>query len=333
MLRAAFSPSSYFVHYVSGSLYLLVLALATGYAAVLLVGRSLDRHLVDGAGGFTRDDGVAGGEAVVLAAGPLFALFGGRADGDADTKRHNRAVHVSCVLKRWDGPLDGAVRSGTEYTTVGPYQTLIDALDAAPCDRLFVTAWVDEDEHEDVTFGEFRRLARVQARFLSRNGIVAGDRVVILMPQGVAAMTVFVGAMMLGAVPAFLAYPNFKVEPSKYSLGLAGVTANLAARAVVIDEEFPDELLGHVELRDGSAAATRKAHRAHRRRRSACVRDPLRRPGIHTAFRRYYRAAERRGAHASCGAHPGPPSRPRVADRRLQPIGSIAGFPSITTWD
>ncbi len=135
---------------------------------------------------------------------------------------------------------------------MGPYQTLIDALDAAPCDRLFVTAWVDEDEHEDVTFGEFRRRARAQARFLSQNGIVAGDRVIILMPQGVAAMTVFVGAMMLGAVPAFLAYPNFKVEPSKYSSGLAGVTANLAARAVVIDEEFPDELLGHVDLRGGS---------------------------------------------------------------------------------
>jgi alginate O-acetyltransferase complex protein AlgI len=45
MLLAAFSPSGYFVHYVSGSLYLLVLALATGYAAVLFVGRSLDRNL------------------------------------------------------------------------------------------------------------------------------------------------------------------------------------------------------------------------------------------------------------------------------------------------
>ena len=56
--------------------------------------------------------------------------------------------------------------------------------------------------------------------------------VVIIMPQSVAAMTTFIGAMMLGAVPAFLAYPNFKVEPSKYRSGLAGVTANLNAKAV-----------------------------------------------------------------------------------------------------
>jgi acyl-CoA synthetase (AMP-forming)/AMP-acid ligase II len=54
--------------------------------------------------------------------------------------------------------------------------------------------------------------------------------------------------MMLGAVPAFLAYPNFKVEPAKYRSGLAGVTANLTAKAVVIDESFPDEMLECVAL-------------------------------------------------------------------------------------
>jgi acyl-CoA synthetase (AMP-forming)/AMP-acid ligase II len=76
--------------------------------------------------------------------------------------------------------------------------------------------------------------------------------VVIIMPQGIPAMTSFVGAMMLGAVPTFLAYPNFKIEPSKYRSGLAGVTANLKAKAIVIDEEFPDEMLGHVSLDEGT---------------------------------------------------------------------------------
>ncbi len=44
MLSSVGSPSSYGVHYLSGSLYWLVLALAVGYAAVLLVGESLNRH-------------------------------------------------------------------------------------------------------------------------------------------------------------------------------------------------------------------------------------------------------------------------------------------------
>jgi len=128
------------------------------------------------------------------------------------------------------------------------YRNLIEALEAAPSERPFVTAWVNEDEQETVTFAEFRRRARLQAGVLRANGVTGGDRVIIIMPQGILAMTVFIGAMMLDAVPALIAYPNDKVEPSKYRFGVAGVTANLNAKVVVIDEEFPDEILGHVSL-------------------------------------------------------------------------------------
>lgn len=128
------------------------------------------------------------------------------------------------------------------------FRNLIHALDAAPAERPFIIAWTDEDESETVTFGEFRRRARVQAELLREHGLTAGDRVVIILPQGIPAMTSFVGAMMLGAIPAFLAYPNFKVEPSKYGSGVAGVTANLRAKAVVVDEEFPDDMLAHVSF-------------------------------------------------------------------------------------
>jgi fatty-acyl-CoA synthase len=130
------------------------------------------------------------------------------------------------------------------------FRNLIEALSAAPSDRPFVTLWIDEDEHETVTFGEFRQRACAQASALRDESVVAGDRVVIVMPQSISAMTTFVGAMMLGAIPAFLAYPNFKIEPAKYRSGLAGVTANLNAKVVVIDDEFPDDLLGHVSLHD-----------------------------------------------------------------------------------
>jgi len=132
------------------------------------------------------------------------------------------------------------------------YLNLIDALNAAPGERPFITHWISEDEQETVTFGEFRDRARIQAEAIRAKGVNRGDRVVIIMPQGIPAMTAFAGAMMLGAVPAFLAYPNYKVEPAKYRLGLAGVTANLRAKLVVIDEEFPDDMLGHVSLGDDS---------------------------------------------------------------------------------
>jgi acyl-CoA synthetase (AMP-forming)/AMP-acid ligase II len=136
---------------------------------------------------------------------------------------------------------------------VAQYRNLIEALNAAPGDRPFVTAWVNEDEQETVTFAEFRRRGRLQAGRLQAHGMNLGDRVIIIMPQGIAAMTVFVGAMMLGAVPALIAYPNDKIEPSKYRSGVAGVTANLRARLVVIDQEFPDEMLGHVSLSEDTS--------------------------------------------------------------------------------
>lgn len=141
-----------------------------------------------------------------------------------------------------------------DYNSRAVYEirNLIEALEAAPSDRTFVTSWIDEDEKETVTFGEFRQRARQQAETLRNDGVSIGDRVVIIMPQSIPAMTAFAGAMMLGAVPAFLAYPNFKVEPAKYRFGLAGVTANLSAKAVVIDEEFPDEMLEHVTLGEGA---------------------------------------------------------------------------------
>jgi fatty-acyl-CoA synthase len=138
--------------------------------------------------------------------------------------------------------------------TIDPirFRTITEALEAAPADRWFVTAWIEDDEQEEVTFGEFRRRARLAAGLLASHGVQCGDRAVIIMPQSIAAMTGFAGAMMLGAVPAFLAYPNFKIEPSKYRSGLAGVTANLSAKVVVIDEEFPDDLLAYVAVNDGT---------------------------------------------------------------------------------
>ena len=130
------------------------------------------------------------------------------------------------------------------------FGNLVEALEAAPADKSFMTFWVDEDEQTTVTFGEFRGKARAHAEVLREHGAMQGDRIVVIMPQGILAMTTFVGAMMLGAVPAFLAYPNFKIEPTKYSSGLRGVTANLGARIVIIDEQFPDEMLGHITVGD-----------------------------------------------------------------------------------
>ena len=136
---------------------------------------------------------------------------------------------------------------------IAPYYcTLVQALFAAPPEKLFITEWHDEDDVNAVTFGEFIHLAKLQAAGFLGQGLLAGDRVILIMPQGIALMVAFAGAMMVGAVPAILAYPNFKADPDKYAAGLIGVTQNLQARLVLVDEEFPSALSHRIPMADSA---------------------------------------------------------------------------------
>jgi acyl-CoA synthetase (AMP-forming)/AMP-acid ligase II len=136
--------------------------------------------------------------------------------------------------------------------TTSNYCTLIEALLAAPPEKPFISVWNDEDDIESVSFGEFVRLAKLQAAAFRVQGLTVGDRVILILPQGISLMTAFAGAMMLGAVPAILAYPNFKADPDKYAAGLAGVTKNLRASLVVVDDEFSTGLSDHITMADGA---------------------------------------------------------------------------------
>ena len=162
------------------------------------------------------------------------------------------------------------------------FDNLVAALEAAPENSPFITFWIDEDQRETVTFAEFRRRARLHAALLREHGVTPGDRLVILMPQSIAAMVSFTAAMMLGAVPAFLAYPNFKVDAAKYRSGLAGVTANLSAKAVVIDPDFPDEMLDCVAL--GAETKLIRAGVAEKRERVVTLPDSTQIPAQSLAF-------------------------------------------------
>ncbi|HXO04729.1 MAG TPA: AMP-binding protein [Candidatus Sulfotelmatobacter sp.] len=133
-----------------------------------------------------------------------------------------------------------------------PFTTLSEALLAAPQQKAFVTMWIDDNDERTFTFGEFSQWANAQAASFKEHGVRRGDTVILIMPQGVALMAAFTGAMLLGAVPAILAYPTFKVEPAKYRFGLAGISANLKAKLVVVDESFPVVFAETVGLGDQS---------------------------------------------------------------------------------
>jgi fatty-acyl-CoA synthase len=133
-----------------------------------------------------------------------------------------------------------------------PFVTLTEALAAAPDNRPFVTMWFDDEDVSTYSFGEFKRWSNSQAALFKEHGLGEGDTAILIMPQGVALMAAFAGAMLMGAVPSILAYPTFKVEPAKYRSGLAGVSANLNAKLVIVDDSFPEEFLESVSLGDQS---------------------------------------------------------------------------------
>jgi fatty-acyl-CoA synthase len=155
------------------------------------------------------------------------------------------------------------------------FLTLVDALLAAPPDRPFVTMWEDEDDVQTMTFGEFTRFACLQAERLRAHGLGPQDTVVLVMPQGIPLLATFVGGMLLGAVPAILAYPNFKTDPAKYSSGLSGVLANLKAPMVVVQNESTESLLAEYLPRNGGAKIVRSAVLSDRR---PALPDPPSRP-------------------------------------------------------
>jgi acyl-CoA synthetase (AMP-forming)/AMP-acid ligase II len=104
--------------------------------------------------------------------------------------------------------------------------------------------WVPDrtPEEESVTFGEFFALANRYAAFYQTRRLQQQDTVILVMPQSIALMAAFAGALVSGIVPTILAYPTFKVDPEKYRYGLMGVTRNLSAGLTVLDQEFPDDL-------------------------------------------------------------------------------------------
>ncbi len=127
-------------------------------------------------------------------------------------------------------------------------RTLVDVFERAPREAPFVTMWRPgrAPECETLTFGGFLGLAARCASLYCHEGLKPGDTVVLIMRQDIAVMAAFVGAMLLGAIPTILAYPTFKIDPEKYRAGLNGVTANIAARLVVLDREFPAGLREHI---------------------------------------------------------------------------------------
>lgn len=118
-----------------------------------------------------------------------------------------------------------------------------------------LTVWNpdSEPEFESFSFEDFQRLSYRAAGWMENAGVGIGDTVILLVRHPALLTIVFWGAVLRGAVPTILAYPNFKMDRKKYAFGLAGVTAKISACLVIVDSEFPPDLSELIDLSGGSS--------------------------------------------------------------------------------
>lgn len=129
--------------------------------------------------------------------------------------------------------------------------SLIPAILSVPRDDPFVTMYRPDrmPDCETRTFGQFLDLASAIASHFMGLGIKPGDTILLIMTHDIPLMAAFVGAMLAGGIPSILAFPTFKIDPEKYRSGLLGVTQNIHATLVVLDQEFPHDLLTNLTIR------------------------------------------------------------------------------------
>jgi acyl-CoA synthetase (AMP-forming)/AMP-acid ligase II len=99
-----------------------------------------------------------------------------------------------------------------------------------------------EAEHRTVSYGELHRDAAGAAAHLLGHGCGAGERVVLLMPQGHRLIALFFGAIYAGAVPCIVAWPTAKMDPEKYRRNLLAVVGGLAADWLVTEPAMAAQL-------------------------------------------------------------------------------------------
>ncbi len=95
------------------------------------------------------------------------------------------------------------------------------------------------------TFGQLRDRAGVYAALLSQNGLRDGDTVALLFTTHVAQAPVFLGAMMLGAVPFLLPTMTVKQDPALFWRAQLATLERAAVRLVVTDAATAAQLASH----------------------------------------------------------------------------------------
>ena len=89
-----------------------------------------------------------------------------------------------------------------------------------------------------VTLDEAMGRAADFAAFYRARGVAQGEVVMLILSPGLDAYAAFLGAMLAGAVPSFLPYPNMKQDPGLYWRQHRTVLGFARPRMVMVYDEL-----------------------------------------------------------------------------------------------
>ena len=109
-------------------------------------------------------------------------------------------------------------------------------------DKLYSRYLFDGRDPVEVTFGETLERTRRVAAGLAARGVGKGSLVLIILEHHQDLMPAFLGAMWLGAIPAFLQDPHAKIDPKRYYRNLEGLIEASAPKAILTRSAVRDLL-------------------------------------------------------------------------------------------
>lgn len=109
-------------------------------------------------------------------------------------------------------------------------------------DVLYARYLFTDRDPVEVTFGMTLERTRQFAAGYASHGVVKGSVVLVIIEHHEDLMPAFLGAIWLGAIPAFLPYPNPKIHPERYYENLKGLIDSSLPQVVVTGSPVRDIL-------------------------------------------------------------------------------------------
>lgn len=148
---------------------------------------------------------------------------------------------------------DPLLREGHPPIVSGTNSLLVPALRragsaAAPAFAFFASG----DRWEEVSYAAFIDRALQFARLYRQAEVGAGEVIFLILRHGLDAHAAFAGAMLIGAIPSYLPFPNAKQDVALYWKHHRKVFVHTAASAVLVYDELKDSLRNTISELDST---------------------------------------------------------------------------------